>query len=358
MGCSAAYYLTKQGASVALFEQDSVAGHASGFAFGGVIKVVGGGTGDAYDRLALYSERLHFDLGGNIERESGIDTGFRKMPHVSLATSEAEAKFYRAEYRRRTGNCPVDVRWLSYGELSHIEARISPEIFGGLYIGEAYDVQPASYTTAIWRAAERMGGTLHGRKVESLVRTGQRVTGVVAGGDSFGACSVIIAAGPWSGSVSGGALTGLPVTPLKGQIIRMRAPGPPIKISLSWNSDYATTKQDGLVWAGTTEERAGFDDAPTPEGRAAVMASAVGVLPYLEGSEVVRHTACLRPITPDGLPVIGPVPGAEGAFISTGAGRNGIQLGPAMGKVVAEMALGREPRLDLEFADPARFAGV
>ena len=81
---------------------------------------------------------------------------------------------------------------------------------------------------------------------------------------------------------------------------------------------------------------------PIAEGRDAVLQSALSVLPYLEEAELVQHTACLRPIAPDGLPILGPLPGAEGAIVATGAGRNGIQLGPAMGSCVTDLALGRE----------------
>ena len=358
VGCSAAYYLARDGASVALFERDSVAGHASGFAFGGVIKALGGRADDPFDRLFDYSEGLHIELGARLNDESGMDTGYRRNPHVALAQTEHEADFYREVYRRHAGDHSKDVRWLAYGELAHIEARVSTGLLGGLYVGESYDVEPYRFTSALWQATERRGGKIYNREVSSLVRSGGRVTGVRAGGDEFSAGSTIIAAGPWSGGDSGGALTSMPIAPLKGQIIRLRAPGPPIRVSLSWGGDYATTKQDGLVWTGSTEERVGFNESPTPEGRDAVFKSAVSVLPYLQDAELVRQTACLRPIAPDGLPILGALPGGEGAIVATGAGRNGIQLGPAMGRSAADLALGRLPAVDLGFADPQRFASA
>src|SRR5262249_31905692 len=57
------------------------------------------------------------------------------------------------------------------------------------------------------------------------------------------------------------------VRPLKGQIIRLQAPGPPVVCSVGWGHNYATTKTDGLLWAGTTEEEAGFDEESTPAAR-------------------------------------------------------------------------------------------
>ena len=358
VGCSAAYYLARAGASVALFERDSVASHASGFAFGGVVRVSGGHADAPFERLFAYSEGLHIELGASLKDESGMDTGYRRNPHVALARTEREADIYRNEYRRLAGDHSTDVRWLTHGEIAHIEPRVSADLIGGLYVGESYDVEPYRFTLALWQAAERLGAKLHNREVSSLVRSGGRVTGVHAGGQDFSAGTTIIAAGPWSGSDSGSGLTSLPVKPLKGQILRLRAPGPPILVSLSWGIDYATTKQDGLVWTGSTEENAGFDETPTPAGRDTVLQSVLQVLPYLEDAELVQQTACLRPITPDGLPLLGALPGADGAVVATGAGRNGIQLGPAMGRCAADLALGMDPAVDLGFADPARFTAA
>ena len=161
--------------------------------------------------------------------------------------------------------------------------------------------------------------------------------------------------GPGRAVIQAARLTSLPIAPLKGQIIRLRAPGPPILVSLSWGADYATTKQDGLVWTGSTEERVGFDDRPTPEGRDTVLESVLQVLPYLEDAELVQQTACLRPIAPDGLPILGALPGAEGAVVATGAGRNGIQLGPAMGRSAAGPGAWQRPGRGPELCRPPAF---
>ena len=55
--------------------------------------------------------------------------------------------------------------------------------------------------------------------------------------------------------------------PLKGQILRLRIDGPVFQHSFSTNGNYMSTKPDGLLWIGTTEEHAGFDESPTVEGR-------------------------------------------------------------------------------------------
>jgi D-amino-acid dehydrogenase len=80
------------------------------------------------------------------------------------------------------------------------------------------------------------------------------------------------------------------------------------------------------------------------------------MLPAMADAQVVHQTACLRPVTSDGLLVLGRVPGIEGAYVATGGARKGILFGPAMGRVIADLILGDTPRISLEAFAPGRSA--
>ena len=92
------------------------------------------------------------------------------------------------------------------------------------------------------------------------------------------------------------------------------------------------SKPDGLVWCGTTEEWRGFDNRSLEATRNNLVEWADAVLPGVGQGELVLHTACLRPVTPDWLPIIGKMPGYENLAVVTGAGKKGILLGPGMAK--------------------------
>jgi glycine oxidase len=356
-GCAAAYYLARQGASVTLFEKDSIASHASGFAFGGILTRGGVEEGHPLHGLALAADELHTELEASLAAESGVDPEYVHRAAVFLAMNEADAESCRQAYRRHLHDkrSDVHIRWLSRGELSHIEARIGPEVLGGLYHGDALEVEPYKLTFGLWQAAERRGAQLVNRSVTGLVKSGSRVRGVIAGDARLEAGAVVIASGPWS--VEAGKWLGarLPVEPLKGQIIRLEAPQPHMEVSFWWGGDYCSTKSDGLLWVGTTEERAGFDENPTAAARDRITASAVRAFPYLREASLVKQTACLRPLSADRLPLVGLAPGVEGAVIATGAGRSGIELGPALGKAAAELALTRNAPFDISGLRPERF---
>ena len=245
---------------------------------------------------------------------------------------------------------------MSLGELSHIEARISPDVLGGMYVSEAYEVDPYKLTLALWQSAEQRGARIVNREVLEIGTTDDRVTGVETSDGMIAANAVVVAAGPWSPRMLANLGISIPVMPLKGQIIRLDAPAPPLKVSLWWGDNYATTKSDGLLWAGTTEEDVGFDDGITDAARDLIITSAVEMLPYLEEAELVQQTACLRPITPDRAPIIDAGAGPDGLTIVTGAGRQGIMLGPAMGIAAAALATGTEPPADVSAFSLARFS--
>jgi glycine/D-amino acid oxidase-like deaminating enzyme len=80
------------------------------------------------------------------------------------------------------------------------------------------------------------------------------------------------------------------------------------------------------------------------------------MLPAMADAQVVHQTACLRPVASDGLLLLDRVPGIEGVYTATGAGRKGILFGPAMGRVIADLILSGTTKVALEAFAPGRFA--
>ena len=167
---------------------------------------------------------------------------------------------------------------------------------------------------------------------------------------------VVLAMGPWTGDASSWCRFNIPVSPLKGQVLRLQHSGPPIKTSLHWSGSNVATKPDGLTWAGTTEEDVGFNEEVTTEAREKIMGDLLKMAPSLSDSQLVRQTACLRPISADGLPIVGKVPGWSNLFISTGAGREGFWWSDSMSYGLVDLMLkGQTEVPGLEFLDPGRF---
>ena len=355
-GISASYYLAKAGAKPVVIEKDAIAAHASGFAYGGLGPLSGAGIPGPMAEMARESFQLHKDLAESLPEESGIDYEYKSRPSVSLAFDDEEGSRIRMGMEWQNRHDGFSAEWLDPKGLREVDIRISPDAVGGCLLHGLAEVEPYKFVLALAQAAERMGADVRHGVVTGLERSGSRVTGVVTGSGRIPCDVVVLALGPWSGSASEWTGVPMPVEPLKGQILRLNAPPPVVECSIGWSHNYATTKGDGLLWVGTTEERAGFDDAPTAQARDEIMSALLRMMPAMEDAELVRQTACLRPVTPDGLLVLGEIPGWDGLFIATGAGRKGILYGPGIGLATADLVLSRRTSVGLASFDPGRFA--
>src|SRR2546422_10854420 len=115
-------------------------------------------------------------------------------------------------------------------------------------------VEPYRLVLALTRAAERLGVMVrHGRAI-GLRRDGERITGVVLEREVLSCATAVLALGPWSAEASDWIGVPIDIRPLKGQILRLRAPGPPVACSVVWGHNDATTKTDGPFWSGTAQE--------------------------------------------------------------------------------------------------------
>jgi glycine/D-amino acid oxidase-like deaminating enzyme len=123
-----------------------------------------------------------------------------------------------------------------------------------------------------------------------------------------------------------------------------------------WGRDgYFVPKPRGFLFAGATVEDAGFRKHTTGRGLAGLTRMATKLVPALRNATPVSSWAGLRPGSPDGLPILGRLPGRDNVYLAAGHFRNGILLAPITGKLMTQLVLkGRTDPL-LEAFSPARF---
>ena len=291
--------------------------------------------------VAALSARLHAELKDVLSDENDIDIEYRTKPVISLAFNDEEAQAVNSNMAWQELEVGTPARWMDTQDVLEIEPRINADALGAVVTEGNTNLHPQRLTLALSRFAERQGMTICTGTVTGLRREHGRVTAVTLADGEIAASHVVLATGPWMGLASDWLGVDIPVEPLKGQILRLWAPGPPVPGSISWSSQYATSKPDGLLWTGTTEEEVGFDETTTEEARSEIMDSVTHMLPYTADAKVVLQTACLRPVTPDKALLLGPVPGWDGVYLATGGGRQGIFLGPGIGRVTADLVLGK-----------------
>ena len=358
IGCLTAYLLSREGLKVTIVEADAVASHASGFAFGGLGPLEGAGIPDPLLGFSVWCLERHASLSPELEEASGVDTQFHLRDRLILAFDDSEARRYKEEIKWQKDVKGFHVEWLDQADVLKVEPRANPVCLGASYAQGTGAIEAYRYNLAAAQAAEKFGAEILLRRVTGLISQGGRCSGVTLETGQLEAGAVVLAVGPWSQQASSWCGVELPVTPLKGQVIRLQLTTDPMRASLNYAGSYAASKPDGLIWAGTTEEEAGFDVGITTAARDKIMGDLLKMAPSLADAELVQQTACLRPISADGLPIVGKVPGWENLYVGTGSGRKGILWSTGMCHGLADLIVkGSTDVPGVSSLDPARFGG-
>jgi glycine/D-amino acid oxidase-like deaminating enzyme len=230
-------------------------------------------------------------------------------------------------------------------------------------------VQGAIHATAEARidgrllaAALRRVAHAHGLEVREAEVTGLAIEhgtlrSVSIDHDEVKAGHVVIAAGAWSRILGAQIGMNIPVEPQRGQIIHLDLPDtdtsawPLVK---AFHGHYMVP-WPGRVVVGATRESVGFAPRTTLAGIMEVLSEAVRVAPGLDGAGLAEIRVGLRPASPDGRPILGPVPGLTNVWLATGHGPVGLQLGPFSGRAIAESIIRGEPGVDIAMFGLERF---
>jgi glycine oxidase len=355
MGCSAAYWLSKEGYEVMIVEKEAVAVGASGMAsahWRGALE------DERLSQLAWLGFRLHRELANVLPQESGIDIGYREQPMIHLAFSAEEVESLKPQLSALRQYDP-SVRWLEGQALWEVEPRLNRDVLGGR-VSQGAQVMAYRFVLALVQAAERRGVEMRHGEVVGLASDGGRVTGVrLRQGEIIATETVILAMGPWSQQAAAWVGLEIPVYPVRGQLLELLVSDPQLRASPSYNDMYLLHKSDGSTLAGTTyEEDSGFANSPTSAGLEAIMNAALRMAPSLEDAQVVEHVSGLRPASGDSLPLIGLIPGWRGVYIVSGHDRKGMGLSLISTRIIADLITKGDSSVPIEVFDPARFGSM
>jgi len=359
MGCSAAYWLSKEGYKVLVLEKEAVAVGASGMAsahWSGLGLDLWRALEDGrLAELTWRSFQLHQELASVLPQESGIDFGYREHPTIRLAFSSKEVEHLKS-VPSVLGHDDPPARWLERQALGEVEPRLNRDVLGGLVCQQA-QAMAYPFVLALAAAAERRGTEVRHGEAVGLQSSGGRVTGVqLRQGDIIATETVVLAMGPWSQQVAAWVGLKIPVYPVRGQLLELLVPDPQLQASLSYSGNYLLHKADGTTQAGTTYERdSGFINHSTSEGLESIMNAALQMAPSLEDAQVVTHVSGLRPASGDSLPLIGPIPRWQGVYMVSGHDRRGMGLSLISTRIITDLiAKGHSP-VPIGMFDPARF---
>lgn len=299
----------------------------------------------AFDRL-LQEERIECEYtpGGYLEVCS-TEAGMKGVRHEAEII---EGHGYRPEV-------------IDGDEVRRREPALGPDRIGAVHYPESATLIPSLFLDRLTTAAEQRGARIRsGTEVTGVTHGGGRVTGVtLRSGETVEGDAVVLATGPYSRTLVRPFGLRVPVQPGKGyhrdvDIGPNGAPALRIACVLAEHSVFCTPMDTAVRFAGTMEF-SGENDVMRPERLGQLTRAARAAFPEM-GTARPRSEWCgLRPMSVDGLPIVGPVPGIEGLVLATGHGMLGLTLGPITGEIVAKQVLdGSDPRA--EGLRPERFA--
>jgi D-amino-acid dehydrogenase len=404
IGVSCAYYLARRGAHVVLLERDRL---ASGASFGNAGTVSAGHlplnkpgrvrrallqmadpTSPLYIRprwdpglfrwlvdfarhcteadvrrsmavmAPLGKEAVH--LFDQLIAEEALECGYRRAGYYDVCRTEhglADAR-HEAEIVRALG---YDPEVLGGAALREIEPALADDVVGGVFHPESATLDPYRLVVGLADAARRRGAEVReGAEVTSVLMRGERAHGVrLRGGEAIEADAVVLATGPFSLGLARELGAHLPVQPGKGYhrdvaIGPSGAPDVRIACVLHEASVFCTPMDSFVRFAGTMEF-SGLEAVMRRDRLEQLTRAARVYFPALGSAAPSSEWCGLRPMASDGLPIVGPIPGADHVVAATGHGMLGVTLGPATGDIVADWVLqGRtDPRW--EPMSPERF---
>ena len=221
--------------------------------------------------------------------------------------------------------------------------------------GHGRIADPGRYVKDLAHHVVQRGGRLIEAEVTDVVREDGRITGVRAGGDTIPCDAAVLSAGAWSRPLARTVGLEVPLESERGYHLELWEPSlvPRAPVMIAAGKFVATPMEGRLRLAGIVE----FGGLEAPPSRAPIELLKRNIRAALPGLSWKEETTWLghRPATVDSLPLIGPVPGIDGAFLAFGHQHIGLTAGPKTGHLVAHLVAGRVPNLDLAPYAPARF---
>jgi len=404
IGLCTAYYLTRAGAQVLLLERDEIGSGASSGNAGAVapghgpmarpgrilqaLKWMGDPTSPLYlpprwqPRLWRWlwkfnsyctEEHVHRSMKvlgplGHIGRHL-----FEELVQEEQLDCHFQPNGYYEVYRTQEGfdgaqtEIPLqrdhgyDTQALPGPALEEMEPALRSGTAGGLFFPEAATLDPGRFLSELARAAVDRGMELRtGAKVVEVVSKGRSVSGVrLEDGEVVQGNVAVLSTGAYSLDLARAGGLHMPIQPAKGYHRDLPAGDGGIRqlnltMMLGERYVFCTPMGDFLRLAGTLE-LSGLNHKILQRRLENLTDSAGRYLDGLEGGRSRDDWVGLRPVTPDGLPVVGPAPGLDGLFVANGHAMLGLTLGPVTGKLLAEWIVRGAPSEDLSALVPDRF---
>lgn len=394
VGTSTALFLAERGVSVALCEKGLIGAEQSARNWGWVRQM---GRDPAEVPLAVESLALWRGLNERV----GAETGFRQTGITYLCDTQKESADYE-EWLQHARAHDVDSKLLSSAALSELLPGIAGRFVSGLHTATDGRAEPTKAVAAIANAAIRAGAKIIDNcAVRGIERSAGRVSGVVTEHGSIKCGSVVLAGGAWSRLFAGNAGVDFPQLKILGSVARIGpvdgVPDMPVgggnfafrrrldggysvamrnanvapivpdsfrlftdfvpSLAKQWHElklriggrfveEWRTRRRWALDEISPFELVRVLDPVPVERYNRTGLRNLSKAFPAFQHAKILQHWAGLIDVTPDAVPVIGPVDAIPGFFLASGFSGHGFGIGPGAGQLMADLVMGTPSRVD------------
>ncbi|MGI9443333.1 MAG: NAD(P)/FAD-dependent oxidoreductase [Rubripirellula sp.] len=352
IGLSIAWELSQRGFKVTVIDK-SVTGRGTSWAGAGILPPANlGNSFDPIDRLRGLSHQLFPEWAEKLKTDTGIDPGLQRCGGLYLAETVGEiaAMSGMTEYWQEMG---IECKQLTSDEIIGQEAALADwwrntDNAAAWRVPDEYQLRSPNYLSALKAACAQLGViVLENTDVTDIRCLGARAE-IQYEGNWQTTDGIVLTAGVWTGQLAASLDLELSIVPIRGQILLLKTSRPLIRNIINMGQRYVLARGDGHTLIGSNEEEMGFELGTTDSVLKSLMDFATHLLPALKTAEHVKSWSGLRPMTFDGFPMIGPVPGVENLYVAAGHYRSGLHLSPGTAVLIADMLSEEKPQIPID----------
>jgi D-amino-acid dehydrogenase len=302
--------------------------------------------------LNLESRRLFVELSAE------EDFGLQKRGMLMLCKT-AKGLDEEAEVATAAREIGIQAEVIDAAAAGKFDPGVTMDIAGAVHFAQDCHLDPARFMASMRRRVQAMGGQIVSdveiKRIET--RSGE-VTALVGGGHRFEADQFVLAGGSWTPGLLRRIGFKLPMQAGKGYSLTLPSPPElPEVCSIFVEAKVAVTPMDGRLRFAGTMEVGGLDLSIDPARVRGIVKSVHAYFPRFSENDFagVKPWAGLRPVSPDGIPYLGRVPGISNLVVATGHAMMGLSLGPVSGRLVTDLLTGETPFRPIERLAIGRF---
>lgn len=362
LGASTAYHLAKMGADVLLIDRKDK-GQATDAAAGIICPWLSQRRNQAWYSLAKAGASFYTGLIEELKGEGETETGFAQVGALNIHHDSGKIAKMIERAQQRKVDAPEIGEITRHNEKETVELfPLLAEDYHSVHISGAARVDGRALRDALIRSAQRKGAVfIQGDAV--LQYESNRVTGVVAGSDCYGAEEIVVCAGAWANQLLLPLGIDFQVRYQKAQIMHLEISDSqdtgywPVVIPPSDQYLLAFDHKKIVIGATHENEVEDYDTRVTAGGMQEILNKGLELAPGLVNSTFEEVRVGFRPFTPGFLPVLGAVPGWKGLITANGLGASGLTMGPYIGSQLAKLALGMDLDIDINDYDVRKAIG-